>query len=237
MLNESPWDGIDAIVFDAVGTLIEPNPPVADVYAEATRRQGVELDRALVKARFHQYFRNDEVDEMRGPMVTDEATEFRRWRRIVSNVIPEVPNPDRAFFELWDHFSRPEAWRTFPDVAPALAFLTARNVPIRIASNFDARLRAVVRGLTELANCAANLVISSEVGFRKPHTAFYQATCTSLRLPPERVLFVGDDLENDVVGARRAGLRGVLLDRHRLRPEEEPSVPDLAALIGLWKGP
>jgi putative hydrolase of the HAD superfamily len=236
MLNESPWDGIDAIVFDAVGTLIEPDPAVADVYVAATRRQGVELDRALVKARFHQYFRNDEVDEMRGPMVTDEATEFRRWRRIVSNVIPEVPNPDRAFFELWDHFRRPAAWRTFPDVAPALQFLAARHVPIRIASNFDARLRTVVQGLPELAQCAAHLVISSEVGFRKPHPAFYQAACASLRLPPERVLCVGDDLENDVAGARRAGLRGVLLDRHKLRPEDRSALPDLNALVSFWRG-
>jgi putative hydrolase of the HAD superfamily len=234
MLSESPWDEIDGIVFDAVGTLIEPDPPVADVYVAAAQRQRVELDRTLVKARFHQYFRNDEVDEMRGPMVTDEATEFRRWRRIVSNVIPEVPNPDQAFFELWNHFSRPDAWCCFPDVAPALEFLRVRNLPIRIASNFDARLRSVVQGMPELAYCAAHLVISSEVGFRKPHAAFYQAASASLRLPPERVLCVGDDLENDVVGARRAGLRGLLLDRHNVRPEVLPSVPDLAALVRLW---
>jgi putative hydrolase of the HAD superfamily len=234
MLNESPWNGIGGIVFDAVGTLIEPDPPVADVYVAAARRQGVELDRALVKARFHQYFRNDEVDEMRGPMVTDEATEFRRWRRIVTNVLPEVPNPDQAFFELWDHFRRPQAWRTFSDVAPALEFLTARNLPIRIASNFDARLRTVVQGLPELAPCAEDLIISSEVGYRKPHAAFYHATCASLRLPPERVLCVGDDLENDVVAPRRAGLRGMLLDRHNLQPDALPSVPDLEALVRLW---
>jgi putative hydrolase of the HAD superfamily len=237
MLNESPWAGIDGIVFDAVGTLIEPSPPVADVYVEAARRQGVGLDRSLVKARFHQYFRNDEVDEMLGPMVTDEATEFRRWRRIVSNVIPEVPNPDRAFFELWEHFGRPEAWHCFPDVAPALALLGMRNFPVRIASNFDARLRAVAQGLPELASCATHLVISSEVGYRKPHTAFYQATCSSLQLPPERVLCVGDDLENDVAGPRQAGMRGVLLDRHNLRPTGLPSVPDLTALLSLWNPP
>ena len=235
MLNESTWTGIDGIVFDAVGTLIDPQPPVADVYTEAARRQGVKLERGLVKARFHQYFRNDEVDEMRGPLATDEPTEFRRWRRIVSNVLPEVPNPDRAFFELWDHFGHPEAWRCFPDVEPALRFLCARQIPIRIASNFDARLRAVVHGLGELACCASPLVVSSEVGFRKPHAAFYQAACASLRLPPDRVLCVGDDLENDVMGARRAGLRGLLLDRHGQRPEESPSVPDLSALVSRWR--
>src|SRR5947209_7002351 len=120
MLNETPWEGIDGIVLDAVGTLIDPSPPVAEVYAAAAHRQGVELAPAVVKARFHRYFRDDEVDEMRGPLATDEPTEFRRWRRIVTNVLPEVPRPDRAFAELWDHFGRPDAWRCFPDVAEAL---------------------------------------------------------------------------------------------------------------------
>jgi putative hydrolase of the HAD superfamily len=233
MLNESTWEGIEGIVFDAVGTLIDPFPTVADVYAEAARRQGVELDRGLVKTRFHQHFRNDEVDEIRGPLVTDEVTEFCRWRRIVASVLPEVPYPDRAFFELWDHFGRPESWRCYPDVAPALAVLSAQGLPIRIASNFDGRLRAVVRGLAELAPYADPLVISSEVGFRKPHAAFYQAACASLGLAPERVLCVGDDLENDVAGARRAGLRGLLLDRHGTRAAEVPSVSDLGPLVAL----
>jgi putative hydrolase of the HAD superfamily len=190
-----------------------------------------------VKARFHRYFRDDEVDEMRGPLETDEASEFRRWRRIVANVLPEVPDPDRAFAELWDHFGRPEAWRCFPDVAPAIAAMAAREVPVRIASNFDGRLRAVVGGLPELSPCDGALVISSEVGFRKPHPAFYRAACESLGLPPGRVLCVGDDPENDVDGPRRAGLRALLLDRHGRRPAGTPALPDLAALAASWDEP
>ena len=32
MMSETLWDGIEGIVLDAVGTLIEPEPSVADVY-------------------------------------------------------------------------------------------------------------------------------------------------------------------------------------------------------------
>ena len=90
---------------------------------------------------------------------------------------------------------------------------------MRIASNFDARLRGVVAGLPELAGLGDSLVISSEVGYRKPHPAFYRAACESLGLPPGRVLCVGDDPENDVLGPDRArASRAVLLDRSGARP-------------------
>lgn len=222
------WPDIQGIVLDAVGTLIEPDPPVAEVYRAAAARQGVALDAAEVRDRFRACFGEDELDEARGPLATDESVEFRRWRRIVAGVLPEVPKPGRAFSELWSHFARPDAWRCFPDVGPALRVLAAAGVPMRIASNFDGRLRGVVAGLPELSGLAGSLVISSEVGFRKPHPKFYEAVCASLGLPPVRVLFVGDDVENDVRGPERAGLRGVLLGRDG--GERAPGVPRVADL-------
>lgn len=228
---DSVWDGIRGIVLDAVGTLIDPRPSVAQVYSDAARRQGVDLDLSVVRARFHQIFLHDETNESRGPLVTDEATELQRWRRIVGNVLPELPDTDRAFWELWEHFGGPGAWACFDDVGPALATFRESGFLVRIASNFDGRLRRVVAGLRGLSDHAGSLLISSEVGFRKPHAAFYRAVCNDLGLEPGRVLFVGDDLENDVLGAARAGLRSVLLDRRgRHREAAVVRVGDLVEL-------
>jgi putative hydrolase of the HAD superfamily len=230
MMSLDDWDGIEGIVLDAVGTLIEPEPSVARAYADAALRQGIVVDLAEVKGRFARHFRNDEVDEQLGPMVTDESIESRRWRRIVANVLPDLPDQARAFDELWDHFGRPDAWRCFPDVGPGLIALVEAGLRVRVASNFDGRLRGVAAGLPELAGFVETLVISSEVGYRKPHPAFYAAACASLGLPPEQVLCVGDDPENDVLGAERAGLRGLLLDRDGRRPPGLASFPDLLTL-------
>jgi putative hydrolase of the HAD superfamily len=230
------WEGIQGIVLDAVGTLIDPRPSVAETYAAAALRQGLVVDLAEVQRRFGLHFRNDEVDEQLGPMATDEAIEQRRWRRIVANVLPDLPDLDRGFEELWDHFGRPDAWRCFPDVAPGLAALREVGLPVRVASNFDGRLRAVAAGLPELSGFVDPLVISSEVGHRKPHRAFYHAACASLGLPPARVLCVGDDPENDVRGAERAGLRGLLLDRDGRRPDGLASMPGLLGLAEILAG-
>jgi putative hydrolase of the HAD superfamily len=231
-MSERPlWDGIEGIVFDAVGTLIKPNPSVADAYTSAARRQGVELEREEVRARFQVHFQSDEVHAEQGVLSTDEATERRRWRRIVAGVLPELPDPDRAFDELWEHFSSPASWWCFLDVVPAMRALHEMGVSLCVGSNFDSRLRGVVQGLPELAPWVDSLVISSEVGYRKPHPSFFRAACEHLGLPPKRVLCVGDDVENDVRGAIRAGLAGLLLDRDAERPADLPHVANLTALV------
>jgi putative hydrolase of the HAD superfamily len=231
-MSERPlWDGIEGIVFDAVGTLIKPDPSVAAAYTAAARRQGVELSLEEVRARFQVHFQSDEVHGEQGVLSTDEATERRRWRQIVAGVLPELADPDRAFDELWDHFSSPASWRCFPDVAPTLKALKQMGVSLCVGSNFDGRLRGVVQGLPELVPWLDSLVISSEVGYRKPHPQFFQAACDHLGLPPARVLCVGDDVRNDVLGAIRAGLCGLLLDRGAERPADLPHVANLTALV------
>jgi putative hydrolase of the HAD superfamily len=231
MSNQPNWSLIAGIVMDAVGTLIKPVPSVADAYREAAGRQGVELNREDVRARFNLHFQSDEVQGGRGLHSTDESTEIWRWRRIVNKVMPEVPDPQRAFDELWNHFGRPDSWRCFPDVAPALRQLREAGIAVCVGSNFDGRLRRVVGGLPELRWAVNDLVISSEVGYRKPHPTFFQAVSDHLGLPKSRVLCVGDDLENDVRGAIRAGMSGLLLDRTSAHPADLPHVPDLMALV------
>jgi putative hydrolase of the HAD superfamily len=223
--------GIRGIVFDAVGTLIKPVPSVAVAYTVAAKRRGVFLDPDEVRARFQAHFQSDDVNAEQGALSTDEATERRRWRRIVTRVLPEVAEQESAFEELWDHFSQPASWHCFPDVAPALDALKALGISICVGSNFDGRLRSVVRGLSELRSRVELLAISSEVGFRKPHPTFFHSACAELGLAPAEVLCVGDDPENDVRGAIRAGLSGVLLDRGSDARCELARVPNLLALI------
>jgi putative hydrolase of the HAD superfamily len=234
MIGDSRREGIRGIVLDAVGTLIEPDPPVAIAYADAARRQGVELDPAIVRARFVEHFGRDEGAEDR---TTDESVEVRRWRRIVAGVLPEVPDADGVFDELWHHFARPSSWRLAAETAPALHTLEAAGLAVRVASNFDARLRGVLAGLPGVGELAKTAVISSEVGWRKPHAQFYRAACAALGLPPGAVLAVGDDPENDYHGPRRAGLRAILVDRRGRLPGGLPTVRDLGQLAAWLTGP
>jgi putative hydrolase of the HAD superfamily len=214
-----------AVFLDAVGTLIHPAPSAAEVYATAARRRGSRLSAQVIATRFRAAMaREDEVDRAAG-WRTSERREAERWRRIVAAVLDDVDDPEGCFQELWQHFSRPQAWRHGPAVAAVLEDLTGRNLIVGIASNFDARLRRVLAGLPAL-RAAALVVISSEVGWRKPAGEFFAALLRTTGLSGDAVLMAGDDPTNDFEGARAAGLRALLLDDRVARLADLPRLLD-----------
>jgi putative hydrolase of the HAD superfamily len=202
------------VFFDAVGTLIHPEPPAPAVYETVGRRFGSRLDEATIRIRFSAAFRHQEDADYAeanrtGLFHTNEAREVARWRAIVREVLDDVTDNEKCFQELYTHFARTDAWRCEPQTAEVLAELTARGHLLGIASNFDHRLRGLVENIPAFKPIRY-LVISSEVGWRKPAREFYAALCQQANSSPEQILYVGDDPINDCLGALGAGLQAVL---------------------------
>jgi putative hydrolase of the HAD superfamily len=205
---------IRAVFFDAVGTLLHPEPSAADAYAAVGARFGSRLSRAVVIKRFGAAFqRQEELDRAPGHR-TNEEREVLRWRSIVAEVVDDVADVDGCFRELYDHFARPDAWRVDPDAAATLRALAERGLALGVCSNFDHRLRGLVQARPELAG-VSRLVVSSEVGWKKPAAGFFAEVVRAAELRPEQILMVGDDEENDFAGARAAGLDALLFDSKR----------------------
>jgi putative hydrolase of the HAD superfamily len=201
------------VFFDAVGTLLHPEPPAAVVYAAVGSRCGSRLDEATIGARFRDAFRRQEEADYSAGLRTDEAREVARWQAIVREVLDDVMDSERCFLELYAHFAKADAWRCEPETAEVLAALASRGHVLGIASNFDHRLRGLVES-TPALRPVRYLVISSEVGWRKPAPEFFAEMCGQAGSPPDQVLYVGDDRVNDYEGARTAGMRALLFDPH-----------------------
>lgn len=218
-----------AVFFDAVGTVLHPTPGAPAVYAEAAAGYGLTIDPATILARFREAFRREEVADERAGWETSEEREVARWRAIVRESLPGAP--DECSELLYYHFARPEAW-CVPDEAVALFdHLTCRGLRLGLASNYDSRLDSVVAGRPELGPLARLVVISSRVGYRKPGARFFERLTALVGCRPDEVLLVGDDYENDYLGATAAGMRAVLLDpkgRHQEVPERVASLNDLS---------
>jgi putative hydrolase of the HAD superfamily len=204
-------EGVQAVFFDAVGTLIHPEPPAAAVYAQVGRRFGSHISTSAIRERFAAALAREEMLDRQRGLRTSEDRERQRWQRIVATVLDDVDDATPCFQELHRHFGLPAAWRVHAEGALVVEELSRRGYLVGLASNYDHRLRSVVAGLTELRSIS-HLVISSEVGWRKPAPEFFAALGRATGLPAPRILHVGDDPDNDYEGARRAGLRAVLFD-------------------------
>src|SRR5438552_3566706 len=101
---------IQAIIYDAVGTLIHVQPNVASIYAEVGRRFGSHLDAEVIQCRFQAAFsRQDLIDEHAG-WRTSEAREVERWRAIVTEVLDDIADPAGCFTALFERFGQSGAW-------------------------------------------------------------------------------------------------------------------------------
>lgn len=226
---------IRAVYFDAVGTLVHPDPSAGGIYFAMGQRWGSKHSEEVITRRFNAAFQaEEELDRLAGGL-TSEQRELERWQRIVGKVLDDVRDFPVCFRELYDHFAQSQAWRVEQDAGPVLGELSRRNLLLGMASNYDARLRSVVENLPDL-RVLRDLIISSEVGWRKPTSHFFQVLIDRSELPPEQILYVGDDPINDFAGAQNAGLRAILFDpRNRHQTVTEARIARLGELLSFFQ--
>lgn len=220
------------VAFDAVGTLIHPAPSVAEVYRAVAHRHGAVLTVSEVGQRFKQAM------SARIPSPeTDETQELQFWRSTVQDVLGNVDHPDDCFSELYEHFARPESWQLRPDAVSTLAALHAHGLQLAIASNFDHRLNRVLDGMPQLGTFNLR-VISSEIGWRKPHPRFYEILLARAGARPNELLMVGDEFELDIAPARKLGIPALHLVGGGARLTGEASSRTITSLseILTWFG-
>jgi len=206
----SELQGISAVVFDAVGTLIYPEPSIAATYRCAILRHcGVDVDPGRVSAVIRDSLTARSTGE---DLSTSEQAEHEFWAHLIRELCPGSEGFRACFDDLFDHFARSESWKCFSDVAELVGDLKRAGLKVAIASNFDLRLHSVCEGLPQIAEIDCR-IISSVAGWRKPAAEFFQAATRELGVSARQTLMVGDDLINDVEGGTAAGMRAAWICR------------------------
>jgi putative hydrolase of the HAD superfamily len=104
----------------------------------------------------------------------------------------------------------------YPETVPVLAALRQQGIPTGILTDVPYGMpRAFVQRDLDGAGISGYfdaLLTSVEVGVRKPETAGYLALASRLGIAPQEMLYVGNE-PKDVIGASRAGVVAVFLDR------------------------
>ena len=207
-----PPPGVTGVVFDVVGTLVEPAAAVAETYAAAGRRHGIDLEPTVVALRFAAAWRRQEsIDALATvPFATSRDRERQRWAGIVADVFGGGDTAAAIFADLWVRYALPEAWRPIAAGAALAHSAIDAGLVVAVASNFDERLLAMAPALDPLQRID-EVLPSSEIGWRKPAAAFFRHVERRLRRRPGELLYVGDDPDLDVAAARAAGWRAMLV--------------------------
>ncbi len=205
---------IHAVSLDAHGTLIELPSPAESLRGLLERRFGIEVTVAEVREAFAAevaYYRAHMLQGQDAESLTalrHRCAEVLRAALPASSALTAVTTESLAEALLESlHF------RAFPDVLPTLRALRAAGLRLAVASNWDASLGELLDRLgigAELDGVAT----SASVGIGKPDPSVVEAALAFMDAAPAEAVHVGDMFDEDVLGARAAGVEPILLLRN-----------------------
>ena len=155
----------------------------------------------------------------------------------------------RSIFVRWGHtFPETEAWEVFTgyltsyernwslfeDALPCLRAM--EQYRLGVISNGDSEQQRRKLSTTRIDSFFASIVVSGDDRTAKPDRGIFQRSSRELKTLPGEMVYVGDRLEHDAIGACRAGLHGVWLDRNNSDPQHGDvtritSLTDLPGII------
>ncbi len=219
-----------AIFFDVDFTLIYPGPTFqGDGYRTFCERHGITVD----PARFH--------DAVIGasPILDDdqqilyEHDLFIRYTRtIIEGMGGQGPSLDACASEIYEEWAACQHFFLYDDVRPALVALAEAGYKIGLISNSHLSL-AAFQDHFDLDGLIAGSVSSSEHGYLKPHPSIFEAALKLVGVDAKESVMVGDSPRHDIDGARRAGMRGVLVRRSGQHGRAVDDVPVIGSLSEL----
>ena len=198
-----------AVFFDVDFTLIYPGPTFQGKgYRAFCAAYGVDVDagafdRAVAAA-------SSLLDASGG--IYDPRVFIEYTRRIIEAMGGRGPGVDSAARDIYDQWAACHHFSLYDDVLDVLRQLHASGLKIGLISNTQRCLMSFQRHF-DLQGLFAVTISSSDHGYMKPHPSIFQAALREAGTSAQEALMVGDSLAHDVEGARRLGMRAVLLSR------------------------
>jgi putative hydrolase of the HAD superfamily len=225
-------EDVRAVFFDAGFTLLFPARPIVDLYVEAAREVSPSHCDLALRAAFAQAWAagtRDDGDDHR----SSDALERMRWHRFTERVAQGVPEllPHHAAWldRLKGKFDHGGGWRLAAGATGLLERLRAEGKRVGIVSNWHGGLHSLLADL-DLTRLLDFVVVSADVGYRKPHPEIFHAALRQCGVGASSVVHVGDTWEEDVVGARAVGILPVHLTQDALKEGSHRTIRELGQL-------
>jgi HAD superfamily hydrolase (TIGR01509 family) len=204
---------IRAILFDAGNTLIRMD--LAAIAAELGRHGVVVALEAVRRAEWMARVRLDtDVFAPEAEFSTESRNTAERYTRyLLEGAGITDPAVIAAMTEWRRTYNVPVGLWTVaePEAAAALALVREAGRVAGVVSNSNGTIRGILEDL-DLTRHLDFVLDSQEEGLEKPDPRFFQLALARAGVEPAEAAYIGDFYSVDVVGARRAGIRAVLMD-------------------------
>jgi len=233
MLNDVEMSGNKmrkkAVLFDFGGTLVD-TPPRYDYETcllqlhRSLLKNGVSVPyedykKAHIEIRDKIYARNSLKETVFGLRIYEALNRFGYSVKFTDKTITQATE---AFMEPWIQA------RTMKEDVPLVLQRLKKKHKLGVVSNFgySPTIRKTLERF-DLAKFFDAVVVSADVGWRKPSPKIFQKALQALKVSARESVFVGDELDHDIQGAKKVGMLTVLLKkpsttktRYKVEPDE-----------------
>ena len=215
-----------AVFFDIDFTLIHPGPAFqGSGYREFCARHDIDVRPELFPdAVAAAAVLLDDSGGIYNPQIFIDYT-----RRIIEGMGGCGERLGEAAKAIYDEWAACQHFMLYEEVPEVLRELHARGLTIGLISNTQRCLNSfqshfALDGLFSVA------VSSAAHGYMKPHPSIFQSALEKADASPDQAVMVGDSLGHDIAGARRLGMRAVLVSRTGPAASCPPDVPVITTL-------
>ena len=224
---------IAGILFDLYGTLIdiETDEAMDEIYrsiAHFLTYQGVYLHRGEVRDSYYQILKQQKAES--GEKYP-EIDVLAIWQSFLSlhGIHPATERTRLSIIlsHLYRGISR-KRLQLYPEVLLVLETLQV-NYLIGLVSDAQPCYALPELQSLGLGGYFSPMVISADHGYRKPDTRLFDKALERMKLQPDQVIYVGNDMYRDIYGAKRAGLKTIFVDSNQGEKIYQNTQPDYFA--------
>ncbi len=208
------------VFFDWFNTLTGYETSRELLYQRAFDQRGIELNTGTI---FKGIQRGDRYYFSQGAPVMNTASTLKELSRhyylypqfIVDEAHLDIPADIQieVVQQVLSEFKNNQV--LFADCLPAVRALKQNHLSVGIITNADAKVLKMIE-TSAIAPMVDTVTTSEEARAEKPAAAIFNLALRKAGLQASEAVFVGDQYHNDVVGARRAGIAAILIDRYNV---------------------
>ena len=227
-------DQIRAVTFDAYGTLLRLDRPFERL-AEELARIGLQVPLDIVTNVFlkemayyrEHHLQGNDPENLLGLRLRCADVLFSLLER--EGYTAEVSREERLTVLMGSIRFAP-----YEDALPALDWCMSRGLTLGVVSVWDCSLVATLKDVVPYP--FSRVFVSAVEGMGKSDGRLFLRAAEGLGVLPPQIIHIGDEVDSDILGAEKAGMKAVLIDRdHAHRDSRSPRIKSLEEFPHLFE--